>query len=72
MLIVNVAILWLVWNVATARAQIRNVGHVESNMRQMTNAPWYYGGPALVVQRVDPKSGMVIRTWGAEEEDDAA
>lgn len=61
--------LCFVWNVATIKQQMSNARHVESLVYQQAESPWQAPQPAVLVQRVDPKTANIIRHWGAEEED---
>lgn len=63
------AVIYVVWLGATIREQMCNAARVGRMIYQQTNPPWQAPGPPLLVQRVDPKSSMILRHWGAEEDD---
>lgn len=50
------------------REQIVNAARVRAMIHQQLFAPWYAQGAPLVPQRIDPRSGIIVRRYGAEEE----
>lgn len=70
-LIIGVAV-FVSWQAATIWEQRVNARAVWKMCEQQCNPPWQARGPALVPQRVDPRSANIIRHWGAEEELDVA
>jgi hypothetical protein len=61
------------WQAATIREQRVNARAVRKMCQQQYQMPWQAPGPAMVPQRVDPRTANIIRHWGAEEElDDPA
>lgn len=58
------------WQAATIWEQRVNARAVRKMCQQQYQMPWQAPGPALVPQRVDPRTANIVRHWGAEEEQD--
>ncbi len=60
------------WQGATIWEQRVNARAVWRMCEQQYNPPWQAPGPAMLPQRVDPKTANIVRHWGAEEELDVS
>jgi hypothetical protein len=54
------------------RERVVSTRDVEKRMNSMLQMRHVAPGPPLLPQRVDPKSGIILRRWGAEEEQEEA
>jgi hypothetical protein len=69
-LMIFAAILYVACHGVLIRERIGNAYEVGKRVYQQTNPPWQAPGPPLLPQRVDPRSGIIMRRYGAEEEGD--